>query len=124
MTVLAQTPCDVDFLEFVESRQYTSTGHTTENVGTCSLHKAHESLCLNDCNSTVNGALVLNGLPGGHHHTSSDCVNGVGHKTSTDCYNVSQCKGGHETSSFSQHDGLECVVEAEVATSVHDDSYT
>jgi len=118
-TALTQTPCDVDLLEFVESGQYTSTSNTTENVGASSLHEGHEALSLNDLDGTINGSVVFDGLARGHHHTSPDRVDGVGYQTSADCHNVSKSEGGHESSIISENHGLECVVEAEVATSVN-----
>merc|ERR1712002_855814 len=56
--------------------------------------------------------------------TSPDCVDGVRYQTSADCYNVTKSKGSKETSSFSEYNRLQRVVEAEVASSVHDDSHT
>lgn len=44
----------------------------------------------------VNGALVLDGLAGGHHHAPTDSVNGVGGQTGSNGDTPTQHEGGQE----------------------------
>merc|ERR1719348_1366071 len=104
------TPQSMDLLEFVKSSQHTSSSNTTENVGSSSLHQRHESLVLHDLDSAVNGSFVLDSTTRGHHHTSSDGINGVGHKSSSD------------GNSPSKKDWLQGVEETEVHATVDEDT--
>merc|ERR1719308_282769 len=101
------TPQSMDLLEFVKSSQHTSSSNTTENVGSSSLHQRHESLVLHDLDSAVNGSLVLDSTTGGHHHTSSDGINGVGHKSSSDGNSPSKKEGKGSSSSSGENVGSE-----------------
>ena len=71
---LSQSPGDVHGLELVESCQDTGTSHSSQDVGSGSLHHGHEALVLQDLDSAVDGALVLDAASGGHHHASPDGV--------------------------------------------------
>ena len=44
----SHTEVDVSGLDGVETGEYTSTGNTSENVGSSSLHHGHESFVLHD----------------------------------------------------------------------------
>ena len=81
---LANPPLDIESLELVESSQHTSTSNTPEDVSSSTFHQRHESLRLDDLDSTVHGSLVLDGLTRGHHHTPTDGVNGVGDQPRSD----------------------------------------
>ena len=70
----SQSPADVHSLELVESCQDTSTSHSSQDVGSGSLHHGHEALVLQDLDSAVNGALVLDTAARGHHHAPPDGV--------------------------------------------------
>ena len=70
----SQSPADVHGLELVESCQDTGTSHSSQDVGSGSLHHGHEALVLQDLDSAVDGSLVLDTTTGGHHHTSPDGV--------------------------------------------------
>ena len=70
----AGSPRDVHGLELVETGEDTSASNTTEDVGTSTLHHAHEALVLQDLHAAVDGALVLGAATGGHHHPPPDCV--------------------------------------------------
>ena len=119
---LAQTPQDVELLELVKPCKHTGPRNSTENIGTGPLHEGHGPLVSHDLDGTVPGALVLDSLAGGHHHASSDRVNGVRDETSTDCDDVAEDKRDCNTSVLPQEDRLEGVVEAEVAASVDNDT--
>ena len=109
---------DVDLLELVESSQDTSASNTTEDVGSGSLHQRHEALVLQDLREAVDGALVLDSTPGGHHHPPPDGVDGVGHQASRygDC--PSQEEGESHSGISSEDQRLQGVVEPEVHASV------
>ena len=113
---------DVDLLELVETSQDTSAGHTTEDVGSSTLHHGHEAFVLEDLDTAVDGALVLDGGTGGHHHTTSDGVDGVGHEAGADGHTPAQEEGQEQGLVVSQEDGLEGVVHAEVHATVDEDT--
>merc|ERR1711862_791702 len=81
---LTQSPLDVQLLELVESGEDTGAGDATEDVGAGSLHQGHEPFVLHDLDEAVHGSLVFDGLSGGHHHTPTDGVDGVGHEAGGD----------------------------------------
>merc|ERR1712243_510576 len=97
----------------------TSSSNTKENVGSSSLHQRHESLVLHDLDSAVNGSLVLDSTTGGHHHTSSDGINGVGHKSSSDGNSPSKKEGKGDIRCVSKKDWLQGVKETEVHATAH-----
>ena len=115
---------DVDLLELVETGQDTGAGHTTEDIGASALHHGHESLVLEDLHTAVDGALVLDGGTGGHHHTTPDGVDGVGHETGSDGHAPAQQEGQEKGFVVSQKDGLEGIVHAEVHATVDEDADT
>ena len=117
-----QSPLDVDFLELVETSEDTSTSNTTEDVGTSSLHHGHESFVLEDVDCAVHGALVFDSLARGHHHTTTNGVNGVGHEASSDSDSPTKQEREEHRCVFSQQDGLDGVVETEVHATVDEDT--
>ena len=120
---LAHTPGDVDLLEGVEAGQDTGTGHTTEDVSAGALHHGHEALILHDLHGAIDGALVLDGRAGGHHHTTTNGIDGVGHQTGSDGDTIAQAEGQEQSGVGSQKDGLEGIVEAEVHATVDEDAH-
>ena len=50
---------DVEGLDFVGAREDTSTGNTTEDVGTSTLHQGHETFGLDNLDTAVHGGLVV-----------------------------------------------------------------
>ena len=66
----SQSPADVHGLELVEPSQDTGTSHSSQDVGSGSLHHGHEAFVLHNLDSAVDGSLVLDTATGGHHHTS------------------------------------------------------
>ena len=50
---------DVEGLDFVGTGEDTSTGNTTEDVGTSTLHQGHETLSLDNLDTAVQGGLVV-----------------------------------------------------------------
>ncbi len=120
--LLAQPPLDVERLELVETSQDTSAGNTTQDIGTSTLHQGHETLALDDFDGAVDGAIVLDGGTGGHHHTTTDSVDGVGHEAGSDGHTPTQQEGQEDWSIFTQKDGLQGVVETEVHATVDEDT--
>merc|ERR1719508_704130 len=104
----ACSPCNVHGLELVKSSEHTSTGNTSKNVCTSTLHHGHETFILHDLHSAIHGALVLDTTAaGGHHHAPPDGVNGVGHESSSDCYSPSEEEGKANICVVSKKHGLE-----------------
>merc|ERR1719338_20775 len=121
--LLAGSPSDVHGLELVETSEHTGTSDTTENVGTSTLHHAHEALVLHDLHSAVNRALVLGTATRGHHHPPPDGVNGVGHQAGSNSDSPSKeegCNDGRVLSS-DEH-GLQGIEHTEVHATVDEDT--
>merc|ERR1712109_11582 len=120
--LLAGSPRDVHSLELVKTSEHTGTSDTTENVGTSTLHHAHEALVLHDLHSAVDGTLVLGTTTRGHHHPPPDCVNGVGHQAGSNSDSPSKEEGssnGRVLSSDEQ--GLQGIEHTEVHATVDED---
>jgi len=111
-------------LELIVDGQDTSTGDTTENVGTSTVEQRLDTVLGNDLLGGIERALVLDGLTRGHHHTTTDGVKRVGSDTGTGGDTPTEEEGGKEVvgQSTSEEDGLERVVHAEVETTVDDDT--
>merc|ERR1712083_363594 len=106
----AGSPRDVHGLELVETGEDTSASNTTEDVGTSTLHHAHE-------------ALVLDSTTRGHHHPPPDCVNGVGHQASGNGHSPAKDKGGsHRGVLSSDQERLRGIKESEVHSTVDEDT--
>jgi len=120
--LLAQSPLDVGALEGVETGEDTGTGDTTEDVSAGSLHEGHEAFVLQDLDAAVERVLVLDGLSGGHHHSPTDGVDGIGHETGGDGHTPTEDEGEEDVGVVTQQDGLEGVVQTEVHTTVDEDT--
>merc|ERR1719330_2341388 len=105
----SQSPADVHSLELVESCQDTGTSHSSQDVGSGSLHHGHEAFVLQNPDSAVDRSLVLDTAAGGHHHTSPDGVNGVGHQSGRDGDGPTQQEGETHIGSVAQEEGLQSV---------------
>merc|ERR1712129_328942 len=117
------SPLDVEGLELVESSEHTSTSNATEDVGSSSLHHAHETLVLQNLHAAVNGALVLGTASRGHHHPPPDGINGVGHETSSDGHGPSEQERSSNAGVLaSDKNRLEGVKETEVHATVDEDT--
>lgn len=123
LCLVTHTPLDVESLEGVESGQDTGTSHATEDIGSGSLHHGHETFVLEDLHAAVHGVLVLHGGTGGHHHATTDRVNGVGHETSGDGHTPTQDEGQEHVGVVTQKDGLQGIVQTEVHASVDEDTH-
>jgi hypothetical protein len=111
-------------LHLIVDGQDTSTGDTTENVGTCTLEERSETLLGDDLATSIEGRLVFDGLTGGHHHTTTDSVQWVRSNTSTSSDTPSEKEGGKEVTleRTDENDRLDRVVHTEVQTTVDDDT--
>merc|ERR1712024_232479 len=119
----AGSPRDVHGLELVETSEDTSASNTTEDVGTSTLHHAHEALVLHDLHGAVDGTLVLDSTTRGHHHPPPDCVNGVGHQASSNSHCPAQNEGSsHGRVLSSDQNWLQGVKESEVHATVDEDT--
>jgi len=121
---LSSSHFDVSTSDQIETREDTSTGNTSENVGTSTLHQGHETFILQDLDTTVKGGFVVNTSSGGHHHTTTDGINWVRSKTRNNGNTPSQKEGGQETRVVSQKHWFESIVKTEVKTSVDEDTNT
>lgn len=111
-------------LHLIVDGQHTSTGDTTENVGTSTLEERSETLLGNDLATSIEGRLVLDGLTGSHHHTTTDGVQWVRSDTSTSGDGPSESEGGKEVTlkRADEENGLDGIVETEVETTVDDNT--
>jgi len=110
-------------LELVVEGQDTSTGDTTENVGTSTVEEGLDTVGGNDLAGSVEGVLVLDGLTGGHHHATTDGVKGVGSDTGSGGDTPTKGERGEErVLEVTGEEGLERVVHAEVETTVDNDT--
>ena len=111
-------------LHLIVDGQDTGTGDTTENVGTCTLEERSETLLGNDLATGIEGRLVLNGLTRGHHHTTTDGVQGVRSNTGTGGDTPSEKEGSKEVTlkRTDENDRLDRIVHTEVETTVDDNT--
>jgi hypothetical protein len=111
-------------LGLVVDGQDTGTGNTTENVGTSTLEERLNTLGGDDLASSVHSTLVLDGLTGGHHHTTADGVERVRGDTGTGGDSPTKSERGQEVTleATGEEDRLERVVHTEVQTTVDDDT--
>merc|ERR1719411_1805244 len=122
-SLLSSSEGNVHLLELVKSSQDTSSGDSSQDVGSSSLHQGHESLVPENLGEAIQRSLVLDSTSGGHHHTPSDGVDGVGHQTSGNCDSPTQEEGQSHSSISAEKHGLECVVESEVHSTVDEDTH-
>lgn len=113
-----------DDLELVVDGQDTSTGNTTEDVGTSTLEERPDTLLGNNLPGGIERVLVLDGLTRSHHHAAADGVEGVRGDTGTSGDAPSEGERGKEVAGegTGEDDGLKRVVHSEVETTVHDDT--
>lgn len=110
-------------MELIVTRQDTSTSNGTENVGTSTLEERLGTFLGNDLLEGVDRGVVLDGSTRGHHHTTTDSVDGVGSQTSTSGNSPAKQEGSQEVLLEALgEDGLEGVVHTEVQTTVDDDT--
>lgn len=111
-------------LELIVDGQDTSTGDTTEDVGTGTLEERLNSLLGDDLAESIEGRSVLDGLTGGHHHAPADGVKRVRGDTGTGGDAPTEEERGKEVVGqvTDEDNGLDRVVHAEVETTVDDDT--
>jgi len=119
---LAKTPSDVDLLEGVETGEDTGAGDAAKNVGAGALHHRHETFVLQNLNGAVDGALVLDGGARGHHHTTTNGVDGVGHQTGCDGDAITQAERQQQTGVGTQQDRLQRIVETKVHSTIYENA--
>jgi len=122
LKLLPLAPSDVELLEGVETGEDTGAGDAAKNIGARALHQGHEALVLNDLHAAIDGALVLDGGSGGHHHATTNGVDGVGHQAGSDGDTVSQAEGKQQPGIGSEKNGLQGIVEAEVHSTVDENA--
>jgi len=113
-----------NLLELVVEGQHTSTGNTTENVGTSTLEQRLGTFLCDNLGSCVEHGLVVYGRAGGHHHATTDSIKRIRSKTSTNGNTPAEQERGEERAleSTNKHDRLERIVDTKVETTVHDDT--
>ncbi|KAH3658860.1 hypothetical protein OGATHE_006586 [Ogataea polymorpha] len=109
-----------DHLQLVVHGDNTSRGNTSQDVSTATLEQGSDTLSSNNLGESVESALVLNGLTGGHHHSSSDSVQWVRSSRSSGGDGPTQQERSKEVTlkRTNQDNRLKRVVETEVETSV------
>ena len=123
MEIEARTvlPLEVEVRHVVEADEHEGTAETTEHVGAGTLEHGLDSLVGENLVEAVNGAGVLAGIAtGGHHHATTDGVQGVGDQTGNDGHRVADGELGGEVGV--DEEGLRGVVESEVGSTVEDDA--
>jgi len=113
---------NVSLLDDIETRKNTSSSDASKDVSASTLHKGHESFVLDDLEAAVKGGFVENTGSGGHHHSTSDGIDGVGGEARDDGDGPSEEEGDEEGSVRSEEHGLDCIVKTEVKTSVDEDT--
>lgn len=113
-----------DELELIVDGQDTSTGNTTENVGTSTVEQRLNTVLGDNLAGSIEGVLVLDGLTRGHHHATTDGVKRVGSDTGTSGDTPSESERGKEVvgEGTDKEDRLDGVVQTEVETTVDDDT--
>jgi len=114
---------EVQLHELVEAAEHTGAGDAAQDVGAGALHERHEALLLHDLHEAVDGAVVLLGLAARHHHAPPNGVHRVGDEARHDRHSVAERERRGEARVVAEQDGLERVVEAEVAAAVDDDAH-
>jgi len=111
-------------LELIVDGEHTSTGNTTEDVGTGTLEEGLNTLVGDDLSEGIERALVLDGLAGSHHHATTDSVERVRGDTGGGGDAPAESERGKEVGleGAGEEDGLDGVVHAEVETTVNDDT--
>lgn len=111
-------------LELIVDGQHTSTGDTTEDVGTSTLEEGLDTLLGDDLAESIEGRGVLDGLTRGHHHTPTDGVERVRGNTGTGGDSPTEEERGKEVvgEGTGEEDRLQGVVHAEVQTTVDDNT--
>ena len=104
--------------------QDTGTGNTTENVGTSTLEERLESLLGDDLSTSIERRLVLDGLTGSHHHTTTDGVQWVRSDTGTSGDGPTKSERGEEVTlkRADEENRLDGIVQSEVKTTVNNDT--
>lgn len=112
-----------DDLELIVSGQDTGTSDGSQHICSGALEEGLVALLLDDLVEGIEGRLVLDGLTGGHHHSSADGIDGVGSKTSQVGNTESENEGGKERAleGLGQQ-GLNGIVKTEVQTTVNDNT--
>ena len=123
-TSLFEGLAEEDDLELIVDGQNTSTGNTTEDVGTGTLEERLDTLLGDDLAGSVHGTVVLDGLTGGHHHAATDGVQRVRGNTGTSGDAPTESERGEEVvlKVADEDDGLDGVVHTEVKTTVNNDT--
>ena len=113
-----------DDLELIVDGQDTSTGDTTEDVGTGTLEERLDTLLGDNLAGGINGTLVLDGLTRGHHHATTDGVKRVRGDTGTGGDAPTESERGEEgvLERAGKDDRLDRVVHTEVETTVDNDT--
>ena len=105
---------NVDLLELVKPSQHARTSHASQDIGAGPFHQGHEALIGQDLPEAVEGALVLDPAPGGHHHPPPDGVDGIGHEAGGDSDRPAEEEGDSHSSIRTENQGLESVVQTKV----------
>jgi hypothetical protein len=113
-----------DQLHLIVDGQDTGTGNTTKDVGTSTLEERLDTLLGDDLATSIEGALVLDGLTRGHHHATTDSVQRVRSDTSTSGDRPSESERSKEVTlkRADEENWLDGIVHSEVETTVDDDT--
>jgi hypothetical protein len=83
-TALAPLATEEGHLQLIVTGKHTCAGDTTQDIGAGTLEERPPALLGQDDGEGMQRAAVLDGLTGGHHHTTTNGIDRVRGKTSTD----------------------------------------
>merc|ERR1712036_106739 len=119
---LLALPLDVLVFEYIAESEYSGTAHTTHDVCAGALEERRGALVLEHLLEAVHGTVVLDTTSTGHHHSSSNGVDGVTAEAGERRHHPTEEERQEGVWLVAEKDWLERVVESEVHASVDEDA--
>merc|ERR1719361_479807 len=69
--------CNIRLLKLIKSGQCSCSSHSSQDVCSCALEKGWDSFILQNLHRAVQRSRIFDRLSRGHHHPSTDRINGV-----------------------------------------------
>merc|ERR1712036_448 len=119
---LLALPLDVLVFEYIAESEYSGTAHTTHDVCAGALEERRGALVLEHLLEAVHGTVVLDTTSTGHHHSSSNGVDGVTAEAGERRHHPTEEERQEGVWLVAEKDWLERVVESKVHASVDEDA--